>query len=98
MPLDPTHSSRKFTLLPVDTVNFVSTLKDGVEIANLELTFEVDVDHAVYSTAKRKRATLDLKPKGSEIPVTEANREEYLQLFVEHRLVLSVYGRLAFDR
>ena len=69
--------------------------RDGVEIGALEMTFEVDMDHAEYADAKRKRATHELKRHGSEIAVTEDNKQEYLQLFVEHRVVRSVETQLA---
>jgi hypothetical protein len=37
MPLDPTHSSRTFTLLPVDTVNRVATLQAYKELGDSNL-------------------------------------------------------------
>ena len=34
--------------------------------------------------------SVELKPGGAEIDVTEENKAEYLQLFVEHRLLASI--------
>ena len=39
--------------------------------------------------------TVDLKPNGSQIPVTEENKMEYLQLVAEYRLQDSVKQEIA---
>lgn len=50
----------------------------------VEQTFAVDTDE--FGVAK----TVDLKPNGRDILVTEANKREYVQLLVEYRLHLSI--------
>jgi len=66
----------------------VYATRDKMSLGELEMTFEADFTHEDY-TAKGagKPAPVPLKPGGHAIPVTEANRMEYLQLFVEQRLV-----------
>jgi hypothetical protein len=62
--------------------------RDGMELSELELTFEADFNCEEYT--EREVAALgpvELKPGGKDIAVTEANKAEYLQLFVAHRLV-----------
>ena len=66
----------------------VYATRDGMTIADLELTFEVDAEIAEYTTKGRKRpAPIELKSGSARISVTEANRLEYLRLFVEQPLV-----------
>ncbi|KAK3678646.1 E3 ubiquitin-protein ligase tom1 [Vermiconidia calcicola] len=51
-------------------------------------TFSVDVDH--FGAVE----TIDLMPDGRNIPVTEENKQEYVRLVVEHRLIKSVENQL----
>lgn len=51
-------------------------------------TFSVDVDKFGVTE------TVDLVPDGRNIPVTEANKQEYVRLVVEHRLIKSVQEQL----
>jgi hypothetical protein len=53
------------------------------------LTFVDDSNDADY-TQGRGLGSVELKPGGAEIDVTEENKAEYLQLFVEHRLLASI--------
>ena len=58
----------------------------------LDLTFEaeyedVDQEYACRTPSRARRVPVELKPGGCAIAVTEENRIEYLELFVEHRLV-----------
>ena len=55
------------------------------EIADLGLTFEDDSNDEQY-TAGGGLGAVELKPGGSGIAVTKDNLEEYLRLFVHHRL------------
>ncbi|KAI6952080.1 hypothetical protein KC329_g19286, partial [Hortaea werneckii] len=51
-------------------------------------TFSVDVDRF------GAEETVDLIPDGRNIPVTEENKQQYVQLVVEHRLITSVQQQL----
>jgi E3 ubiquitin-protein ligase HUWE1 len=50
----------------------------------IDLTFSIEVDD--FGTNK----IIDLKPNGRHIPVTEANKHEYVSLITEQRLVLAI--------
>ncbi|KAI8362820.1 hypothetical protein BD560DRAFT_448756 [Blakeslea trispora] len=50
----------------------------------IDLTFSVEVDD--FGTNK----TIDLKPNGRNIPVTESNKHEYVSLITEQKLVLAI--------
>ncbi|OBZ91840.1 E3 ubiquitin-protein ligase ptr1 [Choanephora cucurbitarum] len=50
----------------------------------IDLTFSIEVDD--FGTNK----TIDLKPNGRNIPVTEANKHEYVSLITEQKLVLAI--------
>jgi hypothetical protein len=69
--------------------------RDGMALQDLELTFEVELEFNDYSSVKRKRDTEELKPKGAAVPVTEENKAEYLQLFVEFRLLRGIQKQIA---
>jgi E3 ubiquitin-protein ligase NEDD4 len=48
-----------------------------------------DVIHETFSTSEKqfgKIVCVDLKPGGADIPVTEANKEEYVNALVEYRI------------
>ena len=63
--------------------------RDGVSIADLDLTFEYEFNKADYTLTPGMRgapAAIELKPGGCDIAVTEENKAEYLRLFVAHRL------------
>ncbi|KAJ5567262.1 hypothetical protein N7535_006568 [Penicillium sp. DV-2018c] len=51
-------------------------------------TFSIETD------AFGEKQVIDLKPNGHEIPVTQENKEEYVQRVVEYRLVESVREQL----
>jgi E3 ubiquitin-protein ligase HUWE1 len=51
-------------------------------------TFSVDDD--VFGVVN----TVDLKPGGRDIPVTQENKEEYVRLVVEHKLLSSVKDQM----
>jgi hypothetical protein len=76
--------------------------RDGMELSDLELTFEAEFNFEEYTSMPggggvgvggsggggvAATAAVELKPGGKAIAVTEANKAEYLQLFVAHRLV-----------
>ncbi|KAG1159830.1 hypothetical protein G6F37_004533 [Rhizopus arrhizus] len=50
----------------------------------IDLTFSVETDD--FGTTK----TIDLKPDGRNIPVTEENKHEYVYLIAQQRLVLAI--------
>ncbi|KAI8977596.1 hypothetical protein BDF20DRAFT_875679 [Mycotypha africana] len=50
----------------------------------MDLTFSIETDD--FGTTK----TIDLKPNGREISVTEENKHEYVTLVTEHKLVLAI--------
>lgn len=58
--------------------------RDGTALDDLDLTFEANFTAEEYAS---HRIVVELKQGGHDIAVTEANRLEYLQLFVEQRLV-----------
>jgi hypothetical protein len=71
-----------------------------MELSDLELTFEAEFSFEEYTSkpgssggsgggggGAAAAAAMELKPGGKAIAVTEANKAEYLQLFVAHRLV-----------
>ena len=69
--------------------------RDGLALDELDLTFEaeyedVDQEYACRTPSRARRVPVELKPGGCAIAVTEENRIEYLELFVEHRLVGAV--------
>lgn len=55
-------------------------MQEGV----LELTFSVEADE--WGVIK----VIDLKPGGRELPVTDENKREYVELLVKHRLTNSI--------
>ncbi|XP_033634240.1 E3 ubiquitin-protein ligase NEDD4-like isoform X1 [Asterias rubens] len=55
---------------------------------DLELTFSVDEDN--FGATK----TTELKPNGSEIPVTNFNKREYIQLVIQWRFVNRVRAQM----
>ena len=73
----------------------VYATRDGMTLAELDMTFEADFTHEDY-TAKgdEKPGPVPLKPGGHDIAVTEENRMEYLQLFVEQRLVGEIRAQI----
>eukprot|EP00899_Mesostigma_viride_P004970 jgi/Mesvir1/14474/Mv05181-RA.1 len=55
----------------------------------LDLTFTVEADEQekiLFGTSK----IVDLKPNGRNIPVTEANKREYVELITQHRMSTSI--------
>jgi len=77
------------------------------------LTFAVDPPHEEYSRGftlkeysdanpsekRRKLEKVELKPGGAKIQVTTENKAEYLQLFVQHRLIGAIKEQVeAFRR
>lgn len=58
--------------------------QDGI----LELTFSIEAD--VWGVQK----VVDLKPGGRDIPVTDDNKREYVDLLVRHRLTDSIQEQI----
>jgi len=92
--------------------NYVASENGGMTLAQYwsdvlmleQLTFAVDPPMEEYSdtggAAKKARVDkVELKPGGSKIEVTEANKAEYIQLFVQHRLLGAIKEQVqAFQR
>lgn len=51
-----------------------------------DITGIIDLDFSLEVEEFGAKKVIDLKPNGSEIPVTEENKQEYVTLVVEHRL------------
>ncbi|KAI8817902.1 uncharacterized protein EV422DRAFT_196979 [Fimicolochytrium jonesii] len=54
----------------------------------LDLTFSTEIDEF------GKKQTIDLKPDGRNIPVTEQNKHEYVKLVVNQRLVTAIHSQI----
>ncbi|OAD77606.1 hypothetical protein PHYBLDRAFT_108316, partial [Phycomyces blakesleeanus NRRL 1555(-)] len=54
----------------------------------VDLTFSIDTDD--FGTAK----TIDLKPNGRDIPVTEQNKHEYVYLVTEQKLTTAIKDQI----
>ncbi|KAJ2962784.1 hypothetical protein NQZ79_g2089 [Umbelopsis isabellina] len=54
----------------------------------IDLTFSVETDD--FGTMK----TVDLKPNGRDIPVTEENKQEYVKLITEQKLTLAIKDQI----
>ena len=67
----------------------VYSSRDGMALEDLGLVFADDSNDADY-TQERGLGSVELKPGGSEIDVTEENKAEYLQLFATYRLLASI--------
>ncbi|TPX56315.1 hypothetical protein SpCBS45565_g08434 [Spizellomyces sp. 'palustris'] len=59
---------------------------DNVEV--LDLTFSTEIDEF------GKKQTIDLKPNGRDIQVTEENKHEYVKLVVEQRLMTAIRAQI----
>lgn len=66
--------------------NLMWLLKNSV--VGLELDFTVSYMYGSHSI------TMDLKPNGASIPVTDSNKNEYLQLRLRHRMLDSIKPQL----
>ena len=64
--------------------------KHGMKIEDLDMTFEDVPVLEEYSAKRQKMASVALKEGGAEIAVNEENKNEFLQLFVENRLLGSI--------
>ena len=64
-----------------------------MKITDLDLTFEVVPTAEEYV---QNGNSVDLKPDGEKIPVTEANRMEYCRLFTEYRLIGEIRDQVIF--
>lgn len=62
--------------------------KNGMDVADLDLDFSVAYNNF------GKQLICELKPGGQNIPVTESNKEEYLQLRLRHRMFDSIRPQL----
>ncbi|GHJ84973.1 hypothetical protein NliqN6_1375 [Naganishia liquefaciens] len=51
-----------------------------------DITDIIDLDFSLEVEEFGAKKVIDLKPNGSQIPVTEENKKEYVELVVEHRL------------
>ena len=69
---------------------------DRATLDALELVFVDDGnDEAiVYSTEAERRRAVGLKPNGASISVTQENIAEYLQLFVQYRLIGAIQPQI----
>ncbi|KAH8549675.1 hypothetical protein BGW37DRAFT_459292 [Umbelopsis sp. PMI_123] len=54
----------------------------------IDLTFSVDTDD--FGNTK----TIDLKPNGRDIPVTEENKQEYVKLITEQKLTVAIKDQI----
>jgi E3 ubiquitin-protein ligase HACE1 len=63
--------------------------RDGMALEDLGLTFVDDSNDAAY-TQGRGLGSVELKPGGAGVDVTEETKAEYLKLFVEHRLLACI--------
>lgn len=54
----------------------------------IDLTFSVETDD--FGTMK----TIDLKPNGRDIPVTEENKQEYVKLITEQKLTVAIKDQI----
>lgn len=66
--------------------------RDGMELEDLFLSFQDDSNQEEYIDGAS--AQVDLKEGGSSIAVDEDNKAEYLQAFVEHRLVGAIRSQI----
>ncbi|OHS96224.1 hypothetical protein TRFO_37636 [Tritrichomonas foetus] len=91
------HFSRGFLKQILGLPNTISDIEDADEelhrsfvwilnndINELEMTFTADFDDM------GNHKLIELKPNGANIPVTNDNKEEYIQLMVKHILVSSI--------
>ncbi|XP_038046423.1 probable E3 ubiquitin-protein ligase HECTD2 [Patiria miniata] len=62
---------------------------DGNVEDDLCMSFQISLP--VYGTVQ----TIDLKPDGANIPVTNENRKEYVELYLKYLLNESIYGQFA---
>ena len=67
--------------------SFVWMLKN--DVTPLEMTFTADFDDM------GDHKVIELKENGNEIPVTNENKEEYVRLMIQHRLVSSISKQTA---
>jgi hypothetical protein len=74
--------------------------RDHMSLEVLGLSFVDDSNElaVVYDTPEERRPVVELKPGGAELAVTEENREEYLQLFAEYRLVHAISAQITAFR
>jgi hypothetical protein len=63
-------------------------LENDTEEADLDLAFCADIDNF------GEMEVVELKPNGKNIPVTEANKAEYVQLIAELKLTTSIIAQL----
>merc|ERR1719399_542329 len=90
---------------PVGLAHLKQTHPDLWRGLNSLLTYDGDVestfmaDFSVTSEAFGAMSITELVPNGAETPVTNANRDEYTQLYVEFLLVKSVQAQFdAFQK
>ena len=71
--------------------------RDHMSLDQLGLTFVDDSNDlaVVYETPEEHRPVVELKPGGAELAVTEENREEYLQLFAQYRLIHEIREQIS---
>ena len=68
---------------------------EGVALSDLCLSFVDDTNQEEYSASSDVELNVvELKAGGRDIEVTEENKEEYLRLFVHHRLVGAIKPQL----
>jgi len=69
---------------------FFTVLDHNLDDLCLELTFTADQ----LDKLSEKVKVIDLKPNGSEIPVTDENKEEYVRLLTAHRMTTGIRNQL----
>jgi len=70
-------------------MKFVRDSTTDEELADADLVFEDDSNEAalVFESKEEQQPSVELKAGGAGIAVTQANKDEYLQLLAQHRLV-----------
>lgn len=72
-------------------------LKTNDNVSNLMLDFSISyTNSAVGGLAGASQVVYELKPGGADIAVTDANKSEYLQLRLRHRMLDSIKNQLEF--
>lgn len=68
--------------------NLKTILEYNLEDIGLDLFFSID------DNSFGRRKVIDLIPNGRTIPVTEASKEEYVQLVCEHRMTTAIQNQI----
>ena len=81
-------------------IEYVRDCTTDEGLVAVDLTFEDDGSDAaiVYTRKEQQRVSVELKEGGAGIAVIMANKNEYLQLLAEHRLVGAIRPQIAAFR